>query len=339
MAMLLKKPMAPNKESRVNELTAVMNREKFDAPPGDVADGTDLIRWKDFRAEYHQAQKLESDAPFPLQIDFELTSQCNMRCSFCVHGHERVPKKRLPFEVFKRVIDEGSRYGLTSIKMNYINEPLLVKDIDRYIDYAKSKGVLNIYFATNGTLLSPDMAAKLIEVGTSKVMISLDATTPETFRVMRNSDDFEKIIANIDGLLSMRAELGITYPLVRVNFLKTKLNQHEADDFIERWHGVADMIGFQDQVGVPGVDDPTLGGYDVDDFRCSFPFKMIVIDSGGHLLPCCTFNGRDLALGHIDEMTIKEAWDGEKMRDLRALHKRGGYKENAACLHCINGCS
>ena len=367
-----------DKTSRKNELTAVMNRNLFDSVPGDVTDPVDIQRWNDFREKYHSAHKLEYDGDFPLQIDFELTSQCNFRCSFCTHGYMKVPKKRMSFEDFKRVIDEGAEYGLCSIKLNMINEPLLTPDIEKYIEYAKSKGVLNIYFATNGSLLTPKVQEKLIDAKLSKCMISLDATTSETFEKMRHSKQFDRIIENIHSLIKMRESKGVTYPLIRVNFVKTKLNIHEADKFIEYWSEIADMVGFQDQVGVPGVDKEdqpdanisltvlgnpeeespcstnvsTLGRdegsiFNLPDedkgrkgFRCSFPFKMIVVDSSGNLLPCCTFSGKEMPIGNIDSMTVKEAWDSAKVRKLKELHKCGSYADDPVCKHCVesSGC-
>ena len=326
-------------KSRQSELTAVHNRNGFDALPGDVTDPADVERWWAFRDKYHRAHRLEEHFDFPLQIDFELNSTCQMKCSFCVHGVEKVPKRFLSFEDFARVIDEGSEYGLCSIKMNYINEPLLNRDLPRYIEYAKSKGVLNVYFATNGLLLSETVAEKLIMSGVSKIMVSLDATTPETFEAMRHSKHFEKIVRNILGLITLRKRLGVSWPLVRVNFVKTPLNVHEADEFILRWENVADMIGLQDQVGIPGADTEMLdadhGRKTLDTFRCSFPYKLMVVDSRGFVLPCCTFSGRDMPMGHVSEITIKQAWDSVMMRRLKLTHQDGKYRDNSVCLHCV----
>lgn len=333
-------------DARANELTAVINRDIFDIPPGDVTSPDDIARWKRFREDYHNAARNLQDFPFPLQLDFELNSMCNFRCSFCVHGYTKVPKKILPFETFKRVIDEAADYGLCSIKMNYINEPLLQKDIPEFIKYAKSKGVLNIYFASNGLLLNEEMGRRLIDAGLSKIMISLDAITPETFKIMRNSTRYEKVVENIHNFLDLRERMGVSWPMVRVNFLKTKLNAHEAEAFIDLWADVADAIGFQNQVGLPGIDDDLLpdNGVSIDlgmlhnkkkEFKCSFPFKLMVVDCDGNILPCCTFSGRELAMSNINDTTIKEAWESAKMRELKDLHRRGGYLENPVCAHCV----
>jgi len=317
-------------QPRKNELTAVAKRNLFDDLPGGVAGSLDIKRWHDFRVLYHRAQRLEDVGNWPLQVDFELNSTCQMRCAFCTHGQGKVKKRVLPFETFKRDIHEGEEYGLVSIKLNYINEPLLNKDLPKYIEYARSKGVLNIYFATNGLLLNEAMSRRLIDARLSKIMISLDATTSETFYKMRASKRFDQIVDNICRLIELRNEAGVSYPLVRVNFLETEINRHEADAFRDMWTGIADMLGYQSQVNRPGTDDVKT---DSTDFGCAFPFKLVTVDSSGLILPCCTFSGREMPLGHTSRMTIAEAWTG--MAALRRLHQCGNYQQNAICKHCI----
>jgi len=328
--------------SRPNEMTAVLNRDKFDQVPGGIESSTEIARWEQYRRNYHLAQQLHEFADFPLQIDFELNSNCNMRCRHCLHSQKIVEKKELALVDFKKVIDEGERYGLCSIKLNYINEPLLKPDLVQYIKYAKAHGILNVYFATNGILLTQSVGKQLIEAKLSKIMISIDAVTSQTFVTMRDSYQFNRIVENIKSFIQLRNKLRVDYPLVRVNFLKTRDNIHEAQRFIDYWTGIADMIGFQDQVGVPGIiaksisncSKAALQNYKAG-FRCSFPFKMVVVDSMGSILPCCTFSGREMPLGHIDTMTIKEAWNSSKMARLRAIHKNSSYIINKVCRYCI----
>jgi radical SAM protein with 4Fe4S-binding SPASM domain len=329
--------------SRDNELTAVLRRDLFDVCPGDVTSAVDVQRWHTFRAAYHQAQHLNAQEAWPLQVDFELNSTCNLTCTFCIHGQQTVEKRVLPREVFERVVLEGEQHGLCSIKLNYINEPLLVRDLPDCIRFAKAHGVLNVYFATNGVLLSERMANALIDAGLSKVMVSLDATTSATFAIMRQSTQFDLILRNIDTFLRVRAQRNVTWPLLRVNFLKTPLNIHEADAFVSYWTGRADAIGLQDEVGMPGVENE-LTSVDAALFRehaqfgCAFPFKLVVIDSAGQILPCCTFSGRSMPIGHTDTDTVATAWNSPKMLALRALHARYAYAENPICRHCVGSC-
>jgi len=331
--------MSNESEQRDGELTGIHERWRFDELPG-AAHYTERQRWQSFRERYHAAQQCDAPSAFPLQVDFELNSTCQLRCAFCVHGQQRVPKKLLPIEVFKRAIDECEQWELCSTKLNYINEPLLRRDLPEFVRYARQHGVLNVYFATNGLLLQGDIVRELIEAGLSKVMVSIDAATAETYARMRRSTDFDRVERNIHALLELRNKLGITYPMVRVNFLRTRENQHEEEAFIRRWSGVADALGFQQQVQMPGIDDDLLPARQTAErFRCSFPSKLLVVDADADILPCCTFSGRAMPLANLQTSSLREAWQSSQRRELQELHQLGRGSEVPVCAHCIGGSS
>lgn len=325
---------------RKHELTTVKHRSFFDDQPGPMA-AIDAQRWRDFRSDYNDITKNLSPHPdFPIQLDIELQSACNYRCAFCTHGQEKVPFHQLSREQYIRIIAEAEEHGLVSIKLNGINEPLLTKNLEWYIRHARKHGVLNVYFATNGLLLTPERSKTLIAAGVSKLLISLDAVTPKTYLAIRRSKHYEKVVQNILSLLEIRKQLGRKWPKVRVNFLESEINKHELDAFIDFWDDKADMIGVQRQVAVPGSNDVIQDGEIMEQegvFRCAFPFKQLVIGANGDILPCCTFSGKLMPIGHIDSMTLAEAWRSTLITDLRTTHKNGGYKSNPICRYCIDG--
>ena len=93
----------------------------------------------------------------PLHLDIEASSLCNLRCTFC----DKLPllqKNQLgnmELDVFKKIIDQFSAEPdkkLWGLKLSYRGEPLLNKDVPKMVKYAKERGVLDIYFNTNGML-------------------------------------------------------------------------------------------------------------------------------------------------------------------------------------------
>ena len=150
------------------------------------------------------------------------------------------------FEFFKELIDYSVDKGTKAIKLNYINEPLIRNDLIKFIDYAKKKGVLDIYFSTNGILLKDEISKKLINSGLTRIQISIDAVTQETYNKVRPGGDLKKILENIDNFLKIKKELKKTIPLVRVNFVKTEFNEFELEEFIKLWEDKVDMIGIQE---------------------------------------------------------------------------------------------
>ncbi len=300
-------------------------------------------QWEEYRKNYDLASNLNL-LDYPIQLDFELNASCNLKCPMCPISAES-PKGKgkstwFDFEFFKELIDYSVDKGTKAIKLNYINEPLIRNDLIKFIDYAKKKGVLDIYFSTNGILLKDEISKKLINSGLTRIQISIDAVTQETYNKVRPGGDLKKILENIDNFLKIKKELKKTTPLVRVNFVKTEFNEFELEEFIKLWEDKVDMIGIQEFIKPTKVTQKIISNKTIKkkNFKCSFPFKQLVINNERQVLPCCTFWGEELALQKIEKAEdLQNAWNSEKMRYIRKKHLSGEYKDIPQCKNCIEG--
>lgn len=309
----------------------IEKKSLFDLCPPDV----DKKEWDEFRANYHKAEKLEI-LKNPPQIDIELNAGCNMSCPFCWHGYNKIKNKTMPVSTYKKIIDEAVRFGLKSLKLTYINEPLLRHDLEDCIKYAKKSGILNVYMVTNGVLLNKKRYDRLIDSGITKVFCSIDAVTEETYNKQRLSGKFEQVVNNIKGFIDRRNERGLKFPLVRVSFVRNKLNKHEELSFKKTWENIADLVVIQNMTEVPDVKTGLrLNKSITNQNGCAFPFKQLVVDTYGDILPCCKMGGKKLALGNIKNMTLEQAWNSKKMKHLKWIHKNNLWTENKTCSDCI----
>ena len=317
---------------------------------------SDKKKYKAYRSEWEKASKLKYVPNYPLQIDFELNYSCNFSCEMCTWSAEnsagRGKKTWFSFEAFKEIIDDGIKNGLKAIRLNYINEPLIRKDIIKFIKYAKKAGVLDIYLSTNGSLLTEKIIYELIKSGLTRLQVSIDATTKETFDKIRQGGDFRKVVNNTLNFIKIRNQLNLELPTLRVNFVKTDLNKHEYDDFIRTWSSKADCIGIQDLVNIM---KPTKNKISKKKFTCAQPFYHLTIRYDGSVLPCCTFFAAKLPIAkyltnekiseeknlHEIDMTklpnqkVKDVWNGEKINSLREMHLRGEWFKNEICKDCV----
>lgn len=298
--------------------------------------GVDQDEWDTFRKHFHEAESFK-EFDHPLQVDIELNGGCNMKCPFCPHGYgDKIPNDLMELCDYHRLIDEAVSIGVKNLKLNYINEPMLRKDLEECIRYAKDKGMLNIYMVTNGTCLTPKRRKSMLASGITKVFISLDATTAETYNKQRLSGKFETVVTNIIKFVEERDASGQRFPLVRVSFLKNRLNIHEANEFQEIWEERVDIIHFQKMNEIPDQDTGlTLVDTETVTKGCTFPFKQLVVDHKGNILPCCKLGGKKLTLGNIESMSLSEAWNGDKMKALRGVHKDGRWVDHPVCAQCM----
>jgi len=326
---------------RSTELTGVIGRNEMDKLA--LVYGKDT--WNSYRESYDAATNLE-DRDYPIQLDIELNASCNLRCPMCPISAESTENKGkstwFPFAIYKEIIDQAVINGLQALKLNYINEPLIRPDLPDFIQYARNAGVLDIYMSTNGMLMTPEVSKKIIDAGLTRIQISVDAVDEDVYNKIRPGGDLQKVIKNIESLVEIREKVNSITPLVRVNFVRTEINESQLPAFISYWQDKVDMIGIQEYIK-PTKSKEEIKSLSSSDkrkkgFRCSFPFKQLVITNEFMVLPCCTFWGEELSIGKLTSAEmIKEIWNGEKMKRLRSIHRSGRYYEIPECLNCVEG--
>lgn len=316
--------------------------------------GEEIGRPKEFK-EYREifdksTRDCKSYQDFPIHIDFELNFICNIKCTFCTHSldDEKIKewgdkKQKVTFETFKKIIDEGMPKGLRSIAFNGTNEPLTVKDLDKYIKYAKDSGVLDIMFNTNGLLLTKEISKKLIESGLTRLMISIDAFKKETYEEQRIGANYEKLVENILNFLEVRKEMGAKLPLVRLSFLAHANNIDEIEPFIEFWKDKIDFFAFQrlsdafmydEEKSESFREEFKMGEVEKDEFfDCSQPFVRVMIRNNGDVLPCCVFYGMKLPIGNIYENSLYDIYNGDAMKKIKQTVNDPD-KQSEACRVC-----
>ena len=68
----------------------INHKNVLDLCPDDV----DPEEWRQFRENFHKAESLV-DIGYPIQIDVELNSGCNMTCPFCIHGYSKIINREM----------------------------------------------------------------------------------------------------------------------------------------------------------------------------------------------------------------------------------------------------
>jgi len=309
-------------------------------------------RYWDYRKAWEKGMTLKEVPEFPLTIDFENLNHCNFACHHCMfsarHAHpdlkNRVGDKMMDFDLYKRAIDEGSEYGLPAITHGVQCEPLMHPDIVKKVAYADKKGVIDQRIGSNGSLLDTEMAEKLIDSGLSRLEISLDAATPETFKKVRKGKEaiFENIVRNTHNFLNIRSKRNSVFPLLRVSFVKMNINKHEVKAFTNYWKDYADYFSLQEVINydmnLPNTAIKFNEKSEKDGFRCDKPFLRMFMRYNGGFYPCFPLNlpgFDDFSLGNIKNNTIKQAWDSQFENYLRDLHKKRCYKDNEVCHQCV----
>lgn len=165
---------------------------------------------------------------YPIHLQLESTDACNLNCTTCSRDVLIEKATLLDEKLWRSIIDEMRP---TNINVSGIGEPFLHPDIYEIISYAKARGA-GVNCATNFTRVH-DNHKKLVECGIDQLKVSIDATDPETFRLIRGEDSWQEIVDNIREVNRWKKKLGSTTPSVRFNFALQRFNYLQCVDLVE----------------------------------------------------------------------------------------------------------
>lgn len=266
----------------------------------------------------------------PLHLDIEASSRCNLRCTFC----DKLPLLKpgqlgnLEFDLFKHIIDQfNGNHKLWGLKLSYRGEPLINPQIPDMVRYAKEHGVLDVYFNTNAMFLDERMSRRLIEAGLDRISISIDGTEKTEYEKVRVGADFDKLIQNLETLLRLKEEYGVTYPKIRIQTVK--FPNTNADEYLKKWDNYADeiaMVDYKDE----SIRNENLRG----DWACPQLWQRMTIEWDGTVFGCNNDDLRGFDLGNAADRSIYDCWHDERMMRVREIHMQGKSHEVDDC----NGC-
>jgi radical SAM protein with 4Fe4S-binding SPASM domain len=159
-------------------------------------------------------------------VFWEVTKGCNLRCIHCrATATELSSPTDLPTRTALNIIDQIAAAANPILVLSG-GEPLYRSDIFQLARYATDKG-LRVALATNGTLVTKDVARMIVDAGVRRVSISLDgadALTHDSFRGIPGA--FE---AAVRGLQNLKA-LGMS---VQINMTIARHNAHQLPDVLQ----------------------------------------------------------------------------------------------------------
>lgn len=322
-------------------------------------------RFTHYRSEYNRTvagERKDDVPPFPLTLSIETVNRCNLACIMCHLPHFEKEKTTLSTEQIVKIFADAEKLGVPALTIGNGHEPLLYKDVDTLIDEAVNHKLMDLLLFTNGHLLTKARVEKILNSGVTRVFVSLDAATEETYNKVRRGragtatgkggGRLAQVEANIRHLVQRRDELGRGLPIVRVSFVMQPENSHEIPLFREKWENIVDAVDFQRMTSHSSIETMELLSEEErwkerepaahflrlkpDERYCHYPFDTLTVWSDGSVGPCCAYQGKNLSVGNVLEESLEEIWNGEKMQRLRKQHLEGNL--NIVCQDCM-GCS
>ena len=165
---------------------------------------------------------------YPLTINYEINSQCNLNCIMCNRKNFYQEDHLMDFETFRNIYDQ-TRPSYAAL--HGYGEPLLNKNLFKMINYAKSHSSKTTI--TSNLVALQDRGEELIDSGLDLLKVSLDTTNPETYHQIRQVDSFSQVIENLKKLIEIKKIRKTNLPEIRINFTIMKYNYKEIPEIIK----------------------------------------------------------------------------------------------------------
>lgn len=291
----------------------------------------------------------------PVTMSIEPTTSCNLRCPECISGLRAFtrPTGMLQPEVFDSFLQQMSPRAYY-LNFYFQGEPYLNPDFLSMVKKANRKK-LYTSTSTNAHYLDPESAKRTVESGLSRLILSIDGTTQETYQQYRIGGNLDKVIEGARNIVAARTQAKSRTPYLIFQFLVVKPNEHQVED----------VLRLAQELDVDEVKFKTAQVYDYENgnplipeqekysrykkgrdgkFRMKFTMQNecwrmwqgAVVTWDGKMVPCCFDKDAQYSMGDLTKHTLSDVWQGEAYRNFRK-HIFIAREEIDICTNCTEG--
>jgi len=270
----------------------------------------------------------------PISGTFDLTARCNLRCGHCYVANRRSSGGALadlPTERVLAVLEQAAEAGCLWLGLTG-GEPLLRSDFAEIYSRARRLGFL-VTVLTNGTLVTPALAARFADLPPCSIDVTLYGFTSDTYRhVTGFAEARDAAFRGVDLLLGRGVRVALKTTLSTINEAELEsLRRHAAavglrlrvDGLL---HGALDGTPLEQGLRLPPEraarvhldDEAARDGWREQDrrvreggndrlFACAAGRGAFHVDSGGRLTPCLMVREPAFDLGRG---AFLDGWNG-----------------------------
>lgn len=301
---------------------------------------------------------------WPLHMQIELTSFCELECPVCPTGLGALNRaaSAVDPELFEQILREAGPYLLT-LSLWAWGEPLLYNHLGRVLETAGRYPMVTL-LSTNGQSLSaPRVQEALRAHPPTYLIVAIDGLTDDTNSVYRKGARLAPALDGVRSLADWKQRTGARFPVLHCRFMAMRQNEHELPSL----RGFAEEAGF-DMVSLRSLSiidsaedahrnmvpaDELLRAYryehgqrvERDDFVCQHAFSFPTVLADGTVVSCeQDFNGRE-PYGVLQKGgSFRSIWMSRRASEVRrTIRDRPG--ELSFCRNCpyadrpISSCS
>lgn len=302
-------------------------------------------------------------------FEVETTNVCNMKCVMCPKTKLMKRKQgHMKPEVYNKIIDQIKPLATIErlkwkqfcdlklskskimqededffhfvisadvLTLQGFGEPLLDPYIVDRIKTARKKGI-SVYFSCNPTNMTDKLLKELLDARVNYIKYSIDGLDNETLEKYRGVKvDIKEIYAIVNKTIEMIKKGN--YPTILVlTMLKFGNNIEQTKKFMEDWKGKDVFVYIKNSHNrwlYNENETPDNTSHHIRTY-CEYPFMSMSIWQDGTVVPCSLDFDGALAMGNINDKSLKEIWNSEKYKEFRRRHITGDFPKGHICKVC-----
>lgn len=259
----------------------------------------------------------------------------------------------LTLDTYQKIVDELEDY-LIYLILYFQGEPYLNRQLFDFLEYASARKIYTA-ISTNAHYLNEENARKTIEAGLSRLIISIDGTTQETYQNYRIGGKLDKVLQGTRTIIEQKKKMGATTPHTIFQFLVVRPNEHQIEEVkaMAKDYGVDDVVFKTAQVYDYEQGNPLIplnekysryrklpdGTYTIKNKLLNQCWKMwhsCVFTWDGKVVPCCFDKDATHQMGDISNRPFTEIWHSDEYNHFRSSILKGRSQIDI-CTNCTEG--
>ncbi len=296
------------------------------------------------RARIDLAAALPLDTPLSVLID--PANACTFACVFCPTGKPDLlaavgrPKGVMAFDLFEKIVDDLAQFPqpIKSLHLYKDGEPLVNQRLADMVRLVKARGVARyVETTTNGGLLTPGLAAALLDAGLDGLRVSVYGTDEASMAAATGRrGSYAAVLANVQHLNALNEARGrplhLHCKLLDLGDPASAKARHTV--FLSTFGPISDSVYVHARHGIAMAAPGFARAPDRRRLVCSEPFIKLAINFDGQVSICCADWAMRLVIGDVRRDHLVDLWHGERLFGYRMVQLNGRRRELTACRDC-----
>jgi 12,18-didecarboxysiroheme deacetylase len=191
----------------------------------------DVLRYHGRGAKDLPSHLLQFSADKKPVVVWNITRACNLKCVHCYAKATFGPAAdELSHEEGLALLRDLKDFGVPVVLFSG-GEPLMRPDLFELVQFTVAGGMRAV-ISTNGTLITPEVARRLKDLGLSYVGISLDGTEKTHDKFRGEPGSFAKAMNGVTNCQAAGLKVGLRFTISRLNFREVAA----IFDLVEEYH-------------------------------------------------------------------------------------------------------